>query len=277
MRKLEFLLADVIDRGCDRVVLDGTTQSNCAMALSHYGPPLGLAVDLVLYGSDVVQANYLGVLRSGASVTLLRHWSEAEVSAARGTIMERALRRGERPFVVPTGATSDVTVFAGIELAREIAEQERSLGVEFEYVICPSGTGGTHAGLELGRRLADRSWKVIGIAVANDSSFFDSVLHHLSRSPAVAALFHEADHDLMLNTCMDALGDGYGCPLPGATAEIARLRRRFGMVLDSVYTHKGFVGMQGLVGSGAIPPGTSVLFVHTGGVNERFADHGSGL
>ena len=71
---------------------------------------------------------------------------------------------------------------------------------------------------------------------------------------------------------MGALGDGYGLPLPGTFQEISDIRARFGLTLDSVYTFKAFVGMKQLIASGDIQRGSSVLFIHTGGLNERFID-----
>lgn len=38
-----------------------------------------------------------------------------------------------------------------------------------------------------------------------------------------------------------------------------------GILLDPTYTGKAFAGLLGSVRSGAIPPGSRVLFVHSGG------------
>ena len=45
-------------------------------------------------------------------------------------------------------------------------DQAEEMGLAFDYVICPSGTGGTQAGLILGLEQAHCPASVIGISVA---------------------------------------------------------------------------------------------------------------
>lgn len=270
VRKLEFLLASVVDGGYSGVVLDGSTQSNCAMALALYAPGVGLTVNLVLYGDSRRSGNYLDILRSGADVTVLTEWSPADIATAR---QEMAARRGgDRLYDVPTGATNEVTVFASIELARELACQQDVLGINVDHVVFPTGTGGTQAGLEMGRALLGRPWSMFGVAVANDAAFFRHTTNLLSRRPLMAPVLRGGQARLRPQTLVGALGPGYGIPLENTVTAISWLRRRFGLVLDSVYTYKAFVGLRQLIDTGAIERGSTVVFVHTGGVNERFYD-----
>lgn len=275
VRKLEYLLPEALKRGCERLLLDGTTQSNCAMALSHYGPPAGLGVDLVLYGSPVPQGNYRDILRSGARITLLSAWSVEGVAAAREQTVRRNAAAGRRTYEVPTGATSEVTVFGAIDLAEELARQEDEAGISLDYLVCPTGTGGTYVGLEIGRCLMGRSWRVIGVAVANDERFFSLVADRILNSPRIADLMTSAKEAFCLDIYSGALGDGYGVPLPDAHNQIASLRQRYGIVLDTVYTHKALMGVREAVEQGRIARGSSVAFIHTGGTNERFLHESS--
>lgn len=241
------------------------------MALSHYAPVAGLDVELILYGQQARQGNYLDILNSRANLTLLPQWEPEEIEAVRRRIIHRHSKRGRQFFSVPTGATNSLTTLAGVDLAIEIVDQERSLGATFQYVVVATGTGGTQVGLELGRRVLDAGWSLIGIAIANDEAFFRDVASHLYASQELADLAG-ACGTIELRTYLGAQGEGYGRPLPGAATELRDIRHRHGLILDSVYTHKAFAGLKQLVSDGVIRRGSSVVFVHTGGINERFLE-----
>ncbi|MGH3905366.1 MAG: 1-aminocyclopropane-1-carboxylate deaminase/D-cysteine desulfhydrase [Pseudonocardiaceae bacterium] len=271
VRKMEFLLAHVLDHGYTGMVLDGTTQSNCAMSAALYGPHNGLSLHLILYGATTRVGNYVDVLRSGAQITQLPAWSPRNIADAQKRIFDRAGAEGQALYSVPTGATNTITVFASIALAEEIAQQEDEQGARFDFIVYPTGTGGTQAGLEIGRLVLGRNWSLVGVAVANDSEFFHRVTRELVKSPAVSQLIITNNIE-QLNpwTHTDAQGPGYGVPLPDTFSEIRRLRFEFGLILDSVYTYKAYIGLRQLINDRVIPAGASVVFIHTGGVNERF-------
>jgi L-cysteate sulfo-lyase len=71
------------------------------------------------------------------------------------------------------------------------------------------------------------------------------------------------------------VGEGYGLPAE-STLEAINLAARFeGLLLDPVYSGKGFAGMTGLVRSGFFKPTDNVLFLHTGGSAALFAYEGT--
>ena len=67
-------------------------------------------------------------------------------------------------------------------------------------------------------------------------------------------------------------GPGYECPSEEATEAIKLLARKEGILVDPVYSGKAFAGLLSDVRSGAIPAGSSVLFLHTGGSTVFFAE-----
>jgi 1-aminocyclopropane-1-carboxylate deaminase/D-cysteine desulfhydrase-like pyridoxal-dependent ACC family enzyme len=272
MRKLEYLLPQIVHDGYDGLIIDGTTQSNCAMSLALYAPRFGLSVDLILYGPTTHQGNYVDILRSGARLTLLPEWSPPEIEAARKRLVDEAAQDGRRLTVVPTGATNEVTAFGTVHLAEELTRQEAELDINIDAVVFPTASGGTQAGLEIGRAALDKDWKLIGIGVANDEAFFERVVRSIARAPLARQLLGEKADEVTAHTYMGAVGERYGIPLPGAFAEIKEVRQRHGIVLDSLYTHKALTGLRKLVESGEIARGSTVVFIHTGGLNERFVD-----
>jgi 1-aminocyclopropane-1-carboxylate deaminase/D-cysteine desulfhydrase-like pyridoxal-dependent ACC family enzyme len=273
MRKLEYLLPQIARDGYDGLIIDGTTQSNCAMSLALYAPRFGLSVDLILYGPTTHQGNYVDILRSGARLTSLPEWSPTEIEAARKRLVDEAAQDGRRLTVVPTGATNEVTAFGTVHLAEELARQEAEYGIKIDAIVFPTASGGTQAGLEIGRAALDKDWRLIGIGVANDEAFFEQVVRSIARAPLARQLLgDEKANEVTAHTHMGAVGERYGIPLPGAFAEIRDIRERHGVVLDSLYTHKALTGLRQLVDSGELARGSTVVFIHTGGLNERFLD-----
>lgn len=67
------------------------------------------------------------------------------------------------------------------------------------------------------------------------------------------------------------IGSGYGIATPACVEAIRLLATSEGILLDPVYTGKALAGMIGHIRGGAIDPGETVLFLHTGGTPALFA------
>ncbi len=67
------------------------------------------------------------------------------------------------------------------------------------------------------------------------------------------------------------MGAGYGIPADSTIEAITIAARTEGILLDPVYSGKGFAGMLGLVRSGFFKADENILFLHTGGSAALFA------
>ena len=67
------------------------------------------------------------------------------------------------------------------------------------------------------------------------------------------------------------VGEGYGIPAESTLEAIDMAARMEGLLLDPVYSGKGFAGMIGLTRAGFFNAGQNVLFLHTGGAAALFA------
>ena len=74
-----------------------------------------------------------------------------------------------------------------------------------------------------------------------------------------------------LSTNQDFYGEGCGIPTPGGLEAIKRLAESDGVLLDPVYTSKAMAGLIAHVRAGAIDPGDTIVFLHTGGTPALFA------
>jgi D-cysteine desulfhydrase family pyridoxal phosphate-dependent enzyme len=270
LRKLEFLLQDALAQGADTVITTGAVQSNHARLTAAAASSLGLRAVLVLGGPLVGegQGNLLLDDLVGADVRFRswQTWEEANV-ILEGVAAE--LREaGRRPYVIPMGGTNALGVLGYVLAARELAHQTE--GQSVRAVVCATSSGGTQAGLALGKCLFDLPFEVIGISVSEPASKMAAqVAHYASES---AALIGAAPVPASAITVLDDyIGAGYG-RLDQRTADAIRMVASLeGVLLDPVYTGKAMAGLLDLAQRHRWNAGDVVVFLHTGGIPALFA------
>jgi 1-aminocyclopropane-1-carboxylate deaminase len=273
VRKLEYLAADALAKGCDTLVSIGGVQSNHTRQVAAVAAHLGLRCVLVqehwVDWPDPVYDRVGNILLSrlmGADVRLdpagfdigvRPSWEEALVSVR---------ERGGRPYAIPAGASDHP--LGGLGFARwaaEVADQERALGVFFDTVVVCSVTGSTQAGMIAGFALQDRPRAVLGIDASATVSRTWGQIARIARSTAEAIGLDRPvpDDEIVL---LDGWNAGtYGVP-DSRTVEAIRLCARLeGVITDPVYEGKSMAALVDLVRSGRIEPGSRVLYAHLGG------------
>ena len=280
IRKLEFLLAEAEAEGADTVVTCGAEQSNHCRATAFAAAQRGLSCVLVLRVADPAAppapaANSLLDRIAGADV---RYVSVADYQRREDILADIAaeLRRaGQRPYVIPEGASSALGAWGYAHAVEELREQLAALGPAVAQrpvtIAYACGSGGTGAGLELGLRLTGwRDARAIGFAVCDDRAHFQRT---------IAALVTEASRRWRLGVSIApediAIDDRFVRATLSTTSTsmsvsmltaIQTVGRSEGLVLDPVYTAKAFLGLtETLAGDGAMRGGT-VVFMHTGGI-----------
>jgi 1-aminocyclopropane-1-carboxylate deaminase len=272
-RKLEYLVADALARGCDTLVSIGGVQSNHTRQVAAAAARTGLRCVLVQESwvdwPDVVYDRVGNVQLSrimGADVRLVKagfgigfkeSWEQAlaDVEAAGGT-----------PYAIPAGASDHPLGglgFAG--WAAEVAAQEHELGVFFDTIVVCSVTGSTQAGMIAGFAAQDRQRRVIGIdGSATPSETREQVARIARRTAALIEVGRELrDDEIVLDDRYHA--GTYGIP-DDQTLEAIRLAGRLeGMITDPVYEGKSMAGLIDLVLRGEIDRDATVLYAHLGG------------
>lgn len=270
LRKLEFLLREAVDQGADTVITTGAAQSNHARLTAAAASSLGLRSVLVLRAPVVGQGqgNLLLDDLVGAEVRIRswQDWDEANVLLEE--VAAEVREAGHRPYVVPMGGTNALGVLGYVLAARELAQQVTNAPPT--AVICATSSGGTQAGLALGKQLYDLPFEIVGISVNEPA---DKMAATVARyAAAAAALIDVPPVPVEAVTVLDEyVGAGYG-KLDLRTAEAIRMVARLdGVVLDPVYTGKAMAGLLDLVHQHRWKPGQAVVFLHTGGVPALFA------
>jgi 1-aminocyclopropane-1-carboxylate deaminase len=272
-RKLEYLVADALAKGCDTLVSIGGVQSNHTRQVAAVAARTGLGCVLVQESwvdwPDVVYDRVGNIQLSrimGADVRLVQagfgigfkeSWEQALADVEAG---------GGKPYPIPAGASDHE--LGGLGFARwaeELAEQERTLGVFFDTVIVCSVTGSTQAGMVAGFAAQETERRVIGIdGSARPAETHEQVARIARRTAELIEVGRELrDDEIVLD---DRYHAGiYGIPDEQTLEAIRTAGRLEGMITDPVYEGKSMAGMIDLVSRGEIEPSSNVLYAHLGG------------
>ncbi len=266
-RKLEYLLAEARRENKKVLITEGGIQSNHARMTAAAATMLGMKAVLVLSGKK--PAAFTGNL-------LLDYFLGTDLvfcdSRDRSECMARVAAKykgdGYKPYIIPTGGSTPLGTLGYVECAKEIKEQEEALGIEFDYIVAPVGSGGTHAGLLLGKYLYELSGKIV--AIAADNKDFKPIIIDLAQK---AAKYFKAKprieaSDLIVKD--DYVGPGYGITDTVTLAAVKYMAQREGIFLGPVYTGKAMAGILDLFARGFFRKTDRVLFIHTGGGPELF-------
>jgi 1-aminocyclopropane-1-carboxylate deaminase len=272
-RKLEYLVADALARGCDTLVSIGGVQSNHTRQVAAAAARAGLECVLVqeswVAWPDVVYDRVGNILLSrilGAEVRLV----QAAFGIGFKESWEQALAdvesRGGKPYAIPAGASDHPLGGLGYaRWAQEVAEQEAELGVFFDTVVVCSVTGSTQAGMVAGFAAQERPRRVIGI---DGSAKPRETLEQVTRIAQATAKLIEVGRELRRDELVldDRYHAGtYGIPDERTLEAIGLAARLEGMITDPVYEGKSMAALIDLVGRGEIPKGATVLYAHLGG------------
>ena len=263
VRKLEFLLADAKQKGCEVVFTTGGAQSNHAMLTAAAANRLGMQPILILKqrGVTALRGNRLLEALMGTDVRFVDTDDYADIYAE----MDRVGTQLGRPYYkIPCGGSNPVGTLGYVACAQEIAEQ----GMRFDHLICAEGSGGTMAGLALGAKLFLPGTRVHGMMV--DTEPFDEITPRLMRETAALLEADVAVTDADF-TLRDVCGSGYAIPSEAGSAAVRMMAEQEGLFLDPVYTGKAFGGLIAMAREGAFRPDDNVLFLHSGGAGGLFA------
>lgn len=272
IRKLEFLLAEAIRRGCDSVCTVGGIQSNHCRATAVAARRLGLEPHLVQRVQDPQSdPGLVGNLLISRMVDARLHLFSPSEFAERGAwpivcdVVEELQESGRTPYAFPSGGSSPLGTWGYLQCVAEINNQleESDLTIERIYFAC--GSGGTAAGLALGLHLSSSSVELVGLCVDDDPDFFYDKLDSIYAGLGAPQEFPSARNLLRL---LPAIGNGYAVSTEAELDFILRVARATGVLLDPVYSGKAALAM---VEDLRCRPAQSALFLHTGGHLGLFA------
>ena len=268
VRKLEFLLAEALARGCEGVITFGTAGSNHALATAVYARALGLDCHLMLTRQAITSAARRNLLNGFHHGARLHGFDTEEAAAAASTALLRS-DAGGRLMAIPGGGSAPLGCLGFVNAALELGEQLAAAALPPpDLVYLPLGTTGTLAGLQLGLRLAGLDTRVVAVRVVREDVAEPARWRRLYRqtkallAPDVPGIDALPDADHGLRTRHDFYGPGYARYTPEAMAACDRARALAGIGLEGTYSGKAFAALLADLDAGELA-GRRVLFWDT--------------
>jgi D-cysteine desulfhydrase family pyridoxal phosphate-dependent enzyme len=266
-RKLEFVLAEAQANGAKTLITVGAIQSNHCRQTAAMAAKFGFKCVVVLSGDEPESKNGNLLLDDLFGAKIVWTTKEKREAVLKETF-NASWQNGERPFLIPLGASNAVGTLGYVEAMKELKEQ----GGDFDWIITASSSGGTQAGMVLGAKIYDLKAKILGISI-------DHPTDELQKT--VSALVNEAANRLGISISVepgeircnaDYLGGGYGIMGDLEKNAIRLFAQKEGLLLDPVYTARAAGAIIDLIKKGFFNHPGKILFWHTGGTPALFAE-----
>lgn len=263
-RKINEIGNDAISKGFDTIVTNGGVQSNHCRATALFCAKNNLKCRLVLHTEKEItelSGNHKIAKLAGAVInyTTLDQLAESMNNAI---IKEKEM--GRNPLYLWGGGHTLLGSLAYYKAFNELKKQCMELNWIPEYIIVPSGTGTTQAGIHVGNELSEWETKVIGISIAREKHRGKSIIEESCNE--LRNLLHQTKSNtneiLFLD---DYVSGGYECTNKQIINTIRAIALN-GVLLDPTYTGKAFWGLKELIKTKTIPKQSKILFWHTGGL-----------
>lgn len=273
LRKLEYIVPDILASGADTLVSIGGVQSNHTRMVAAVAAKLGLKCRLVqeswvphndaVYDrvGNIQLSRLMGadsrIVDDGFDIGIRQSWEEA---------MQEVKDAGGKPYGIPAGASMHKYGALGyVAFAEEVKKQEQELGFEFDYIVVCVVTGSTQAGMIVGFKPEGRSSKVIGIDASGTLAQTQAqVLEIAQNTSRLIGLESDiTEEDVHINP--DYAYPAYGIPSKETNDAMRLAAQTEAMITDPVYEGKSMQGLIDLVNKDYFPRGSKVLYVHLGG------------
>ncbi len=268
-RKLEYLIADAKNKKCDTLITSGGIQSNHARATAAFANYFGFDCHLLLCShrkpKRIYTANLLIDRLLGSTVHYITPTQYKRRNEVMKELARKLVKKGKKTYVIPVGGSNAVGVLGYIDCMKEMKDYIKKEKIQAVY--CAVGSGGTYAGLLLGKKLLKLNIDINGILVSDTTEYFNKEILKICHSTIDAYHLNTDVYKEEMNLIDGFIGEGYAIPYPAELRTIYNVAR-LGIILDPVYTGKTFYGMLCHLKKRKY---RKVIFIHTGGIFSIFA------
>ena len=169
--------------------------------------------------------------------------------------------------MIPYGGSNPTGALGYVTAMQELAEQN----VHPDWVVFPSSSGGTQAGMLVGARMSGYQGKILGISVDEPAEILASRVAQLATETAsfIGEDWRFSPEEVLVND--NYMGAGYAVMGEQEIKAIRTFAQREAVLLDPVYTGRAAAGLLDLIRRGKFQEAETVLFWHTGGGPALFA------
>uniref|UniRef100_A0A7S3AAT2 Tryptophan synthase beta chain-like PALP domain-containing protein n=1 Tax=Rhodosorus marinus TaxID=101924 RepID=A0A7S3AAT2_9RHOD len=242
IRKLEFILADALEKKADTIVTCGGIQSNFCRITALAAKELNLQTHVLLRSptpsdkrSVGNQGNVFLHKLNGTTMHLVKKQAYLTGLLPKMEILgEQLSSQGLSPYLIAIGGSDTVGLWGYIECWKELLNQ--NVPGFITDVVVTIGSGGTAAGLAIGNYLSGSKVKMHAISVCDNAQIFHE---HVNEMIEFLGLSNETKSEDILNIIDGYKGRGYALSTNEELDFITAASSTSGVPTDPVYTGKG--------------------------------------
>ena len=266
-RKLEFLMPDALKNKAELVVTIGAVQSNHARQTAAACTLLNLKCLIVLEQrlnnppeAYMNSGNVFLDKLFGAEITLCP--KSEDVLDYSQKIIKDLKSKGNNVYFIPGGGSNEIGALGYVECLNEIIKENKKYN--FTQIIHGTGSSGTQAGLLAGKKYFNCNIPVTGISVRFDKQTQEDKVYQCAKKTCELLKCNILEKSEVI-AYDEYIGPGYGMPTDGMVEATELLAKKEAILLDPVYSGKGFAGLIGMIKNKQFTKNDNVLFIHTGG------------
>jgi 1-aminocyclopropane-1-carboxylate deaminase len=249
--KLKYNLEEASKLNAKTILTFGGAYSNMIYATAAAAREMGFNSIGVIRGEETLPANHTLAFANKMGMKLHFVSREDYRKKIQNDFIDSLRRKFGDFYVLPEGGTNEFAVKGCIEFGQKIIDEN-----EFDYLCLPVGTGGTAAGVI--SAVAGKK-NVIGFSSLKGGNFLSTEIKGLLEKNqiinpgnwSIETRFHFG---------------GYGKMTDELNTFIQRQQIESQLPLDPVYTSKMMYGIAQLIHEGYFKIGSTVLAIHTGGL-----------
>jgi len=256
--KLKFNLEEAKKQGCKKLLTFGGAWSNHLAAAAKACQENHLELICVVRGEE--PREYSDTLRyckeKGAHLHFVSR-TDYRKKTEKEFIEELKNKFGEF-YLLPEGGSNALAVKG----CKEIVDL---INIDFDFICCPVGSGGTFAGIVSGLK---EHQKALGFVSLKGGEYMEDVIAKLLTplSPQKATSPLKGEKSNRTHYLYDYHFGGFAKTTPELLAFKKDFEKQFGFDLDYIYTSKMFYGIFDLIQKNYFKEGSTVVAIHTGGL-----------
>lgn len=244
--KLKYNLEDARLKGHDTLLTFGGAYSNHIAATAAAGKRAEFKTIGIIRGEKISPLNKT-LKRAADNGMHLQFVSREQYRQKEEPLFIESLKARHGNFYLLTEGGSNELAVKG---CKEIVSQ---IGIDFDYIVCPTATGATLTGIALSLL---PSQQAVGICVLNNKVQIENFVNG----------YIKKNEQQQPEIIADYTFNGYAKSNDALNQFVKTFTDSFKIRIEPIYTGKMFYGLFDLIGKNYFKAGSHVIAVHTGGL-----------
>lgn len=260
--KLKYNIDAAKKGGFKQILTFGGAHSNHLYSTAALCKELGIAAIGVIRGEDS-ENNYSPTLNFAKENGMKFHFVSRDIYRRKNevTYIEDLKKIFGEFYLIPEGGANA----EGVKGCTEILTTEHK---KYDYVFCACGTAGTYSGIKIA---SDPSQKLIGISVLKGENALINDANEWFKYFGVQPIKESNSGGIEESTIIDTYHFGGYAKFSEELVNFKKnFEKQFNIPLDYIYTSKLFYAVCDLINKKVLPETSSVLLIHSGGLQGNF-------